>query len=110
AAESYGSDLSVGKINLSVRTASVTAVALMQNEPNPFRGQTTVSFHMPTAAAAKISVHDVTGQLVAVRNKDAAKGWNSEIFTKDQVGATGVLYYTLTTGDFTATKKMIIVE
>jgi len=35
---------------------------------------------------------------------------NSEIFTKDQLGVSGVLYYTLVSGDFTATKKMIIVE
>ena len=65
---------------------------------------------MPTAAKATLNVFDVTGKVVAVRVVDASKGMNSEIFTREQLGATGVLYYTLESGDFTATKKMIIVE
>jgi hypothetical protein len=112
ATESYvGADLTVGKVSLNVRTADVAeAIELFQNEPNPFKGQTTVSFHMPSAAKASLSVYDVTGKLVTVRNIDAVKGYNSEIFTTAQLGTSGVLYYTLVSGDFTATKKMIIVE
>jgi subtilisin-like proprotein convertase family protein len=112
ATESYvGADLTVGKVSLNVRTADVAeAIELFQNEPNPFKGQTTVSFHMPSAAKASLSIYDVTGKLVTVRNIDAVKGYNSEIFTTAQLGTSGVLYYTLVSGDFTATKKMIIVE
>jgi hypothetical protein len=109
-AEAYNSDLKVGKVSLDVRTAPVTAIELMQNEPNPFKGQTTVNFMMPEAAAATLSVYDVTGKVVSVRNINANKGLNSEIFTREQLGATGVMYYTLKSGDFTATKKMIIIE
>jgi hypothetical protein len=102
--------LNVGNVKLDVRTAPVAGIELFQNEPNPFRGQTTVSFVMPSSAKATLSVFDVTGKVVAVRVVDAVKGLNSEIFTREQLGATGVLYYTLESGDFTATKKMIIVE
>jgi hypothetical protein len=109
-AEAYTSDLKVGKVSLEVRTAPVTAIELMQNEPNPFKGQTTVSFNMPEAAAASLSVYDVTGKVVTVRNINANKGLNSETFTREQLGASGVMYYTLKSGDFTATKKMIIIE
>jgi hypothetical protein len=109
-AESYNSDLKVGNVSLSVRTAPVASIELFQNEPNPWKGQTTVSFHMPVAATATLSVYDVTGKVVTVRNIDAAKGLNSEVFTKEQLGVSGVLYYTLVSGEFTATKKMIIVE
>jgi hypothetical protein len=109
-AESYNASLEVGGVSLEFRTAPVASVELYQNEPNPFRGQTTISFAMPTAAKATLNVFDVTGKVVAVRVVDASKGMNSEIFTREQLGATGVLYYTLESGDFTATKKMIIVE
>jgi trimeric autotransporter adhesin len=109
-AESYNSDLKVGNVSLNVRTAPVASIELFQNEPNPWKGQTTVSFHMPVAATATLSVYDVTGKVVTVRNIDAAKGLNSEVFTKEQLGVSGVLYYTLVSGEFTATKKMIIVE
>ncbi|MCC7445734.1 MAG: T9SS type A sorting domain-containing protein, partial [Saprospiraceae bacterium] len=109
-AESYNGDLKVGAINLEVRTAPVTSIELYQNEPNPFKGQTTVSFMMPDAGAATLSVYDMTGKLVVTRSISAVKGLNSEVFTKDQLGVSGVMYYTLESGDFTATKKMIIVE
>jgi hypothetical protein len=109
-AESYNSDLKVGNVSLSVRTAPVANIELFQNEPNPFKGQTTVNFNMPVAATATLSVYDVTGKVVTIRNIDAVKGLNSEVFTKEQLGVSGVLYYTLVSGDFTATKKMIIVE
>jgi hypothetical protein len=108
--ESYNSDLKVGSVSLSVRTAAVASIELFQNEPNPFRGQTTVSFEMPEAGAATLSVYDMTGKVVVVRNIAATKGLNSEVFTKEQLGVSGVMYYTLESGDFTATKKMIIVE
>jgi len=109
-AESYDANLNVGNVSLEFRTGVVAGIELFQNEPNPFRGQTTVNFMMPAAAKTTLSVFDVTGKVVAVRNIDAVKGLNSEIFTREQLGATGVLYYTLESGDFTATKKMIIVE
>jgi hypothetical protein len=109
-AESYNSDLKVGNVSLSVRTTPVASIELFQNEPNPFKGQTTVNFNMPVAATATLSVYDVTGKVVTVRNIDAVKGLNSEVFTKEQLGVSGVLYYTLVSGDYTATKKMIIVE
>ncbi|HRO09860.1 MAG TPA: T9SS type A sorting domain-containing protein, partial [Saprospiraceae bacterium] len=109
-AESYNGDLKVGAINLEVRTAPVASIELYQNEPNPFKGQTTVSFMMPEAGAATLSVYDMTGKLVVTRSISAVKGLNSEVFTKDQLGVSGVMYYTLESGDFSATKKMIVIE
>jgi hypothetical protein len=35
---------------------------------------------------------------------------NSEVFTREQLGAAGVLYYRLESGDYSATKKMIVIE
>ncbi|KXK37944.1 MAG: Cna B domain-containing protein [Bacteroidetes bacterium OLB9] len=110
AAESYNGNLEVGGVSLAVRTAPVASIELYQNEPNPFKGETTVSFMMPEAGVAKLSVYDMTGRQIVVRTIDAVKGLNSEVFTKAQLGVSGVLYYTLESGDYTATKKMIIVE
>jgi hypothetical protein len=55
-------------------------------------------------------VYDATGRVVTVRKADAIKGMNSEVFTKEQLGVAGVLYYKLESGEFTATKKMIVIE
>jgi len=57
-----------------------------------------------------MTVFDVTGKVIVQRDIDGVKGYNTVNFTANQLGTSGVLYYTLESGDFTATKKMIIIE
>jgi subtilisin-like proprotein convertase family protein len=111
-AESYvGSNMKVQNIGLTVGSDNASAdIQLFQNEPNPFKGQTKVSFFMPKADKATLTVYDVTGKLINIRNIDALQGINTEVFNREQLGTSGMLYYKLESGDFTATKKMIIVE
>jgi len=65
---------------------------------------------MPSAAKVSLRVYDAVGKQIVVRNINAEKGMNSETFTSTELGVSGVLFYTLESGDFTATKKMIIIE
>ena len=41
---------------------------------------------------------------------DYTKGYNEVTIDRSQLGSTGVLYYQLETAEYSATKKMIIVE
>ena len=82
--------------------------ALYQNTPNPFKGETTIGFELAQAGEAVISIMDVNGKVVRVIEGDFAAGFNN--VRVNNIEATGVLYYTLESGDFTATKKMIIIE
>jgi hypothetical protein len=90
--------------------ATASAVELMQNTPNPFKGETVIGFHLPEAASATLTITDVTGKVLRVVRGDYARGYNQVNLNSAQLPSTGVLYYTLETGDFTATKKMIILE
>jgi len=107
-AEAYDADLSV--LNIVLGTEASAEFALEQNEPNPFSTQTTVEFSLPTAGTATLSVMDVTGKLVKQITGTYAKGANSIVLTKAELAASGVLYYQLESGDFSATRKMIIIE
>ena len=112
-AEAYvGETLEIRDVVIEARGAitEVEATELYQNEPNPFKGQTVVGFNLAEAGQASLSVFDVTGKVIVKKNIDGVKGYNSINFTSNQLGASGVLYYTLESGDFTATKKMIIIE
>jgi subtilisin-like proprotein convertase family protein len=109
-AESYGSDLSVGKVDLVFLDESGDNVVLYQNEPNPFIGQTSITFKLPEASQAFLTIHDVTGKQLKSVKIDGVKGLNTVSFSKAELGVSGVLYYTLESGSFTSTKKMIIVE
>ena len=109
-AEAYvGSDLSIVDIDVD-NTSGSADFALYQNEPNPFTATTVIGFVMPEAADATLTVYDVTGKVITVLNGNYAKGYNEIELSKSDLGAAGVLYYQLDSGDFTATKKMIIIE
>jgi hypothetical protein len=109
-AEYYDATLNVGKLALVYAGLQDEVFVLNQNEPNPFIGQTLIKFNMPIAAKALLTVHDVNGKQLKAIEIDAIKGLNSIILTKDQLGVSGVLYYTLESGAFTATRKMIVLE
>jgi len=84
--------------------------ALLQNEPNPFRGATTIGFTLPEASAAQLTVLDVTGKVLMSQKVEGVAGYNTVTINKGDINTSGVLYYQLESGDFTATKKMIIIE
>ena len=104
-----------GKSNLATKNNLVlrgqnSRDELLQNVPNPFREQTVVGFNLAEAAPAIITVYDVAGKVIVKNSIDGVKGYNSVNFTAAQLGSQGVLYYTLESGKFSATKKMIMIE
>jgi len=107
--EAYvGSDLDVENVELNFRGALVNA--LYQNEPNPFADVTVVGFDLAEGGKYTLKVYDVTGKTLIVREGEGKAGYNSETFTRKELGAKGVLYYRLESGDYTATKKMIVIK
>ncbi len=110
-AEAYvGSNLDIVNIDMNSGAKADVNFALYQNEPNPFTTNTIVGFELPLSADATFTVLDVTGKVVKTVNGNFAKGYNEIELSKSDLGAAGVYYYQLESGDFTATKKMIIIE
>ncbi|MFK8162237.1 MAG: T9SS type A sorting domain-containing protein, partial [Lewinella sp.] len=81
---------------------------LHQNTPNPVRMETIVRFELAQAAPATLTLRDAAGRLVSVQEIDAAAGMNMVELTN--IKASGVLTYTLTAGEFTASRKMVVVK
>ena len=101
------------QLDVAIAFSGATATAafeLYQNTPNPFKGETVVGFNLPAEMNATITVHDVSGKTLKLIRGDFAKGYNQIRLNSSELPAVGVLYYTLETADFTATKKMIIIE
>lgn len=97
---------------LSIRfTGAVTEAltsALLQNQPNPVSSETVIGFQLTTATQANLTIRDISGRLVFEQVIDATAGNNHLRITRDVLGAAGVLTYTLTAGEFTATRKMVV--
>lgn len=82
---------------------------VLQNRPNPVQHETIIDYVLPQDAQAKLMVHDVTGKLVYTQKADAFRGNNQFRIHTNQLQA-GVLYYTITSGEHTATRKMVVIR
>ncbi len=83
---------------------------LKQNYPNPFNPETKISFSVPTGGLVKIVVRDIMGREVnELTNKLYTPGNYSINFSGDNL-TSGVYFYTITTGSFKDTKKMLLVK
>jgi len=88
---------------------------LGQNYPNPFNPSTHVKFYVPKTALVSVRIYDILGREVyKLVDEKLTPGtytvnWNSINNDGDYV-ASGVYFYQMTAGDFTATKKMILLR
>ena len=92
--------------------------ALLANYPNPFNPETWIPYQLAKPADVKLTIYAANGQVVRTlalghqaagmyQTRNRAAYWDGRNAVGEAV-ASGVYYYTLTAGDFTATRKMLI--
>ncbi len=84
--------------------------ALGQNYPNPFNPSTNIKFQLPKQAFVSIKVYDLLGRLVTTlvnENKDA--GFYDVNFDASKL-ASGLYIYKIEAGEYTDTKKMMLIK
>ncbi len=83
---------------------------LAQNFPNPFNPSTKISYSIPKAGDVNINIYSVVGELVTtlVNEKQEAGAYQLEFDASSLTS--GVYFYTLTSGEFTKTNKMILMK
>ena len=91
---------------------------LYSNYPNPFNPETWIPYQLSEPAEVTLRIYAIDGRLIRTlalgqqpagmyQSKSRAAYWDG----RNEVGepvASGVYFYTLTAGDFTATRKMLI--
>ncbi len=93
---------------------------LLQNFPNPFNPETWLPYELASDAHVMIWIYNSSGELVRKLNpgkqevgfyttRDKAAYWDGKNETGEQVSS-GVYFYTIQAGEFTATKKMSIAD
>lgn len=84
---------------------------LLQNYPNPFNPTTMIRFELPNNVNVSLKVYDITGKEVAtlINNQILSAGTKEFDFNGANLGS-GIYFYTLKAGDFTQTKKMLLVK
>ena len=107
-------------INLRLRLGHIIPAksVLLQNYPNPFNPETWIPFHLRRADSVSISVYNATGQLIRTLDlghkdpgvyvsRSEAAYWDGRNEAGEEV-ASGIYFYSITTGDLSATKKMTV--
>ena len=109
-AESYTKTGYTQKVELSFNSAVTSRFELYQNQPNPFNGSTSIGFNIPEQGSARLTITDVSGRVLKSISADYSKGYHQVILDRSELGASGILYYTLETATQTATRKMILID
>ncbi len=92
--------------------------ALLPNYPNPFNPETWIPYQLSKPADVTVSIYAANGSLIQTlalgnqstgiyESRSRAAYWDGKNALGEPV-ASGVYFYTLSAGDFTATRKMII--
>ena len=87
-----------------------TVYYLSQNYPNPFNPSTTIEFSIPERSHVSLKVYDVLGNQVASLVDGWMEATNHQVIFNGNNLASGIYYYTLTAGNFTSTKKLILLK
>jgi hypothetical protein len=94
--------------NGTTEVAAAAAFELFQNRPNPFDNSTIISFNLPEAQSAQLTVYDLNGKVIHMMESSFNKGYNEvQLQASSLMGASGILYYELKTEGATAVKKMV---
>ena len=93
---------------------------LLRNYPNPFNPETWIPYRLADDAFVTLTIYDGAGQVVrtldvgyriasAYESRSKAIYWDGRNDVGERV-ASGVYFYTLTAGDYSATRKMLILK
>jgi|GEM_PF-3695807 len=110
-------------LNIRETTEPPQSYALYQNFPNPFNPVTTIKFSIPTSPptpllskergrgeVVTLKAFDILGREVATLvNEEKEPGYYEVVFDVSELSS-GVYIYRLTTKDFTASRKMLVVK
>jgi hypothetical protein len=88
--------------------ASLENISVSQNVPNPFNGNTVISYNLNETANVSIKVVDVTGKVVSSINKGNQTTGEHNITIDGSKLAQGTYFYTLTAGEYSVTKRMVV--
>ena len=94
--------------------------ALLQNYPNPFNPETWMPFHLLREADVTIDIYDLNGQRVrrlslgrlkagSYEDPIQAAHWDGQSDTGEVVSS-GVYFYRLQAGDYSAVRRMILLK
>lgn len=99
-----------GSTSVSNEISTASSYNLKQNFPNPFNPVTVIKYSLPVKAKVNIKIYNSVGkEIVELVNETKSQGEYEVRFEGTNLPS-GIYYYTLKTGNFSETKKMILIK
>jgi hypothetical protein len=84
--------------------------ALEQNYPNPFNPTTTINFSLAKSSNVKLMIYNILGQQIRTLVDTRMNAGQQSVTFDASKFASGVYFYRLEAGDFSAVKKMLLLK
>jgi hypothetical protein len=87
-----------------------TRPSLLQNYPDPFNSSTTIEYGLPEAGWVEIEVYDLLGRKVKTLVDEEKQAGQYQVVWDASNYSSGVYFYRIEAGEFTETRKMILLK
>jgi hypothetical protein len=95
---------------VDIKTEKNPGFGLHQNYPNPFNTHTTITYELNKNAHVLIKIYNIFGQLVeTVVNDYKTAGYHSVLWNASNISS-GLYFYRIEAGEYTETKKCLILK
>ena len=89
---------------------TVDKYELAQNYPNPFNPSTVIRFSVPEQTNVTLKIFNSIGQQVATLLNGEMSAGNHQVDFNASALSSGIYFYQISSANFTATKKMILIK
>ena len=111
-------DLGIANLEALLASKIPSETKLLLNYPNPFNPETWIPYQLAESTEVTVTIHSMNGSLIRTlelghqsagtyKSKSQAAYWDGRNELGEQV-ASGLYFYTLTAGNFSATGKMLV--
>jgi len=83
---------------------------VFQNVPNPWSTSTEIRFYLAQDEQVQLSLYNVAGKLIYNTSGRYTRGINSIEIGRSLISESGVIYYKVEAGDYTETRRMLIIN
>ena len=95
---------------IEVEVSAPIEYSLSQNYPNPFNPSTTIIYSIPEDGHVTLKVYDVLGNEVASLVDEQKQSGSFDVNFNASALSSGVYYYQIKAGEFTSTKKLVLMK
>lgn len=96
--------------SVNASDANIYSFGLKQNYPNPANPTSYISYSLPASARVKLTLYNSLGQIIKILDDSEKPAGNYKTIFNGCGLSSGIYFYRLTAGNYSATRKLILMK